>query len=188
MGANGQGGDELFPLVDEQGRVLGSIRRSQAHGDPRLLHPVVHCLISSADDRLLLQRRSLSKDIQPGRWDTSVGGHVSFGETIEAALERELAEELGLVASALKPRFLYRYLNQNAIESELVSSYLCQSDGPFVVQASEIDEVRFWSHAEITAALGNGALTPNFEDEFARLLQQQRQLRASIRPHQESSR
>ena len=163
--------EEWFPLVDEEGRVLGRVTRRQAHGDPSLLHPVVHCLILDAAGRLLLQLRSRNKDIQPGRWDTSVGGHVSEGETPEQAVLREIREELGVAADPGQLRFLYRYLMRSEVESELVTTYLWRSEGPFVAQPEEIDALRFWSFEEIRAALGGGALTPNFEDEFRRFLQ-----------------
>jgi len=160
--------DELFPRVTEDGTVIGSVRRADAHGKPSLIHPVVHCLVTSRRGELLLQLRSRHKDVQPGKWDTSVGGHVGYGEDIEHALERELAEEIGLAAHAVELRFLYRYLNRSDIETELVHTYTCVHDGPFRRQAAEIDELRFWSRAAIETALGSGVLTPNFEYEYAR--------------------
>lgn len=161
-------GDEVFPLVDEQGNVTGRALRSEVHGNPRLMHPVVHCIVVNARGDLLLQLRSRNKDVQPGRWDTSVGGHIAYGEALEAALAREMSEELGLDAARLEPRLLYRYVMRSEIETELVHTFVCQSEGPFVAQASEIDEVRFWTRTEIEKALGTGVFTPNFEDEFAR--------------------
>ncbi|MBI5531590.1 MAG: NUDIX domain-containing protein [Deltaproteobacteria bacterium] len=158
--------DELFPLVNEQGEVVGSALRSEVHGNPALMHPVVHCIVVNARGELLLQLRSKDKDVQPGRWDTSVGGHVAFGEPIEHALARELREEIGLAQADL--RFLYRYVMRSEIETELVHTYQCVAEGPFEHQVSEIDELRFWSREQIRAALGTGVLTPNFEDEFAR--------------------
>lgn len=160
--------DELFPRVDEDGNVIGSVRRKDAHGNPALIHPVVHCIVVSSQGDLLLQLRRKDKDVQPGRWDTSVGGHVAFGEPIEQALHRELLEEVGIDASRVTLRFLYRYLMRSDIETELVHTWSCTCDGPFVHQPEEIDELRFWSTGEIEASLGTGVFTPNFEDELAR--------------------
>lgn len=159
--------EELFPLVDEGGALIGSVRRSVAHGDPSQIHPVVHCLVTNDRGELLLQLRGPHKDVQPGKWDTSVGGHVVLGESVEQALWRELREEVGLHAAAVELRFLYRYLNRSPIETELVYTYTCRHNGPFVRQASEIDELRFWSLRELEAAVGTGVLTPNFEHELA---------------------
>ena len=160
--------DEWLPLVDPQGNVVGSARRSQVHGDPSLMHPVVHCIVRDSAGNLLLQLRSLSKDVQPGRWDTSVGGHVGVGESIETAVVREVSEELGVSVALSMLRFLYRYVMRSAIETELVHSYLLEHQGPFTAEPGDIDELRFWSLDAIRASLGAGVFTPNFEDEFAR--------------------
>jgi isopentenyldiphosphate isomerase len=160
--------DEWFPLVDEQGNVIGRALRSQCHGNPALLHPVVHCLVLDAGGRLLLQLRSRFKDVQPGKWDTSVGGHVGVGEDIEAAVAREMGEELGLRAPPADLRFLYRYINCSPIETELVHTFTCTNAGPFRPAADEIEELRFWTTDEIRRAVGTGVLTPNFEHELAR--------------------
>jgi len=162
--------DERFDLVNESGEVIGSALRSACHGDPKLIHPVVHCLVTSNAGDLLLQLRSRNKVIQPGKWDTSVGGHVGQGEEIEAALAREIEEEIGILASELELKFLYRYLMRSAVETELVHTFTCRCEGPFARLESEIDELRFWSRGQITAALGSGIFTPNFEDEFQRFV------------------
>ncbi len=162
--------EDLLPLVKADGTVIGTVRRSDAHGNPALLHPVVHCVVVNARGDILLQLRSADKDIQPGKWDTSVGGHVDAGETIEQALARELAEEIGLDASVVAPRYCYRYNMTNDIESELIHTFTCVSEGPFRRQASEVDELRFWTRSEIRQALGSGLFTPNFEEEFERFI------------------
>ena len=100
--------EELFPLVDEQGNVIGSATRRECHSGTMLLHPVVHLHVFNHAGELYLQKRSMNKDIQPGRWDTSVGGHVDYGESVEDALRREASEELGL--HGIEPRLLYRYV------------------------------------------------------------------------------
>ncbi len=163
--------DERFPLVDTSGCVIGAAWRSECHGDPRLLHPVVHCLITNRAGEVLLQLRAHSKDIEPGKWDTSVGGHVAWGESVEDALARELWEEVGLSTETVTPRFLYRYVLQNAVESELVNTFACQAEGPFRRQEAEIEALRFWTRPAIERALGTGVFSPNFEDEYARFLQ-----------------
>lgn len=162
--------DEVFPLVDLDGRVIGSARRGDVHGNPALLHPVVHCLVENGEGQLLLQLRSVTKDVQPGRWDTSMGGHVMLNESIDDAVVRELGEELGLDVSRQQLTFLYRYVMRSPIETELVHTFLLRCDGPFRAQPDEISEVRFFTEEAIDRRLGMGDFTPNFEDEYRRFL------------------
>ena len=92
--------EELFDLCDEWGRPLGRLKpRSLVHRDGDW-HRAFHCWLVEPDDAsndaaILLQRRALDKDTNPGLWDVSVGGHYSAGEDLEGGL-REIKEELGL--------------------------------------------------------------------------------------------
>lgn len=162
--------DELLALVDESGQIIGSVRRSVAHSDPTKIHPVVHCLVVNPRGDLLLQLRGRHKDVQPGRWDTSVGGHVGVGEAIEAAIRREIQEELGLIVDGSQLVQLYRYVMRSAIETELVTTFRLVHNGPFFPEPVEIEALQFWSHERISTQLGRGTFTPNFEDEFDRYL------------------
>ena len=159
--------EEWFPLVNEAGETVGKATRKECHSGSKLLHPVVHLHIFDAGGRLYLQKRSMRKDIQPGKWDTAVGGHVDFGETIEEALRREVREELGI--REFVPEFVMRYVFESAIEKELVNTFRTIYEGPFQPDEEEIDEGRFWSREEIEAALGKGLFTPNFEGEYNKL-------------------
>ncbi len=155
---------ELLDIVDEDDRVIGQAQRKICHGDRRLIHRAVHVLVFSATGRLLLQKRSMRKDIQPGRWDTSVGGHLDPGEGYRAAALREMHEELGICGLPLT--YLYPSKIRNEIESENIQTFLCRYDGPIDFARDEIDAVRFWNAEEIEAQLGSGLFTPNFEEEW----------------------
>ena len=109
---------ERFPVVDPTGRVIGSATRGACHGGSMLLHPVVHLHVFDRQGRLYLQRRPAWKDIQPGRWDTAVGGHVDWGETVEGGAAPRGARELGI--GGFEAERIARYLFRSERECELV--------------------------------------------------------------------
>ncbi|MCL1937324.1 MAG: NUDIX domain-containing protein [Candidatus Azobacteroides sp.] len=156
--------NELLPLVEESGKVIGSASRTECHNGSKRLHPVVHLHLFNGKGELLLQKRAKDKDIEPEKWDTSVGGHVDWGENIEDALFREACEELGI--QRFLPRFLHSYIFESEIEKELVYAYQTVYEGPFAFDAKEIDDIKFWQLKEIRQRLGMNIFTPNFENEF----------------------
>lgn len=162
--------DEIFPIVDALGNVVGSATRAVCHSGSKLLHPVVHLHVRDSEGRLYLQKRSMDKDIQPGKWDTAVGGHVDYGEDVETALLREAREELGL--TGVTPRKLFSYVFESQVERELVNTFAVEAESSAItIDPAEIDEGRFWELAEIDASLGKGIFTPNFEHEYSMLRQ-----------------
>jgi isopentenyl-diphosphate delta-isomerase type 1 len=159
--------DEIFELVDEQGQVVGLATRRECHSDPRLLHQAVHVFVFNGEGAIFLQRRSRRKKIQPGRWDTSVGGHVAPGEPPEEAALREMEEELGI--TAVQPTFLHQYIWRSPVESELVRTYRCEHEGPFDLHPGEIEEGRFCTVEEIARMAEEDQLTPNLVHELGLL-------------------
>ena len=161
--------EELFDIVDDQDRVIGQAPRSACHGNPGLIHRVAHVLVFNSAGQLLLQKRSRSKDVQPGRWDTSVGGHLDPGEDYLSGALREMAEELGIVDQTLE--FMYSYPHRNDFESENVSSFWVSYDGPVLYDREEIETVSFFSVEEIAQMIGSDVVTPNFKHEWVLFLQ-----------------
>lgn len=155
---------EEFPIVDEEGRVIGSATRGECHSGSKLLHPVVHLHVFNSKGEVYLQRRPDWKDIQPGKWDTSVGGHIDYGEEPETALVREVREELGI--TEFTPERVGRYVFESQREKELVYVHRTTYDGAVMPSAEELDGGRFWTMDEIREAIGKEVLTPNFESEF----------------------
>ena len=132
-----------------------------------MLHPVVHVHVFNKNGQLYLQKRADNKEVQPGKWDTSVGGHVRSGEDIIAAVNREAEEELGIKNVSFQP--LYRYVMRNNYESELVYSFKTVYQGIIRVNKSEISFGRYWRIPEIEKNIGKDIFTPNFEQEYAML-------------------
>lgn len=166
MPINQDNKQELLPIVDAEGKVIGSATRGECHNGSMLLHPVVHLHVFNTKGELYLQKRPIWKDIQPGKWDTAVGGHVDFGEDICSALLREAREELGLDAKDCELVQKYEFTSER--EHELIHAFRITTDTD-ICPSKETDGGRFWSIQEIHEAIGHGILTPNFEQEFTKL-------------------
>lgn len=164
--------EEIFPIVDENGNIIGSASRAECHSGSKLLHPVVHLHILNQDrNALYLQKRAATKDIQPNKWDTAVGGHVDLGENIHIALMRETREEVGL--TDFTPKYLISYVFESEIERELVNTFsTVVNTGTinFVIDKNEISDGRFWTFNEIDENIGKNIFTPNFEQEYSKIL------------------
>jgi isopentenyldiphosphate isomerase len=156
--------EEWLPVVDEQGMIIGKALRSACHGGERILHPVVHLHVMNPRKNLFLQLRADTKLIQPGKWDTAVGGHIAFGEDVKTALQREAFEELGMKGFTAKP--IANYLFESEIERELVYSFLSYDYKNIKLPSEEVQEGRFWSQKQIEQNLGKDIFTPNFELEY----------------------
>lgn len=187
----GDNKDELFPLTDDKGYIKGHITRKEAHGGGGHIHPVVHLHVFNTKGELYLQQRPEWKDIQPGKWDTAVGGHIDYDECygddgtllpslfapsddnredpaencpIKKALRREVREELGILD--FKPVFLGFYLFKSGRERELVFVFHTVYDGVVKPNEDELNGGRFWKAEELTENMGKGVFTPNFENEY----------------------
>jgi isopentenyldiphosphate isomerase/intracellular septation protein A len=156
--------EEWLPVVDEQGNIIGKALRSACHGGEKILHPVVHLHVMNSHKHLFLQLRPETKLIQPGKWDTAVGGHIAFGEDVKTALQREAYEEIGLKDFSAKP--IGNYLFVSEIERELVYSFLSYDFKSINLHSDEVQEGRFWSQKQIEQNLGKEIFTPNFEWEY----------------------
>lgn len=155
---------EWFPVVKPSGLVIGRAVRQYCHGGAKPLHPVIHIHIIDRFSRIYLQKRSMKKDIQPGKWDTAVGGHVSYGESILEAVFREASEELGFME--FNPVFIDAYEFESDVEREMVNVFAAIGHYELHPDYDEVDEGRWWDIADIDAVLGTGVFTPNFESEF----------------------
>ena len=145
--------EEYFDLIEDQSsKIIGKALRSQCHGNPVLLHRSIRVVIFHPDGkRILLQKRALTKDVFPGRWDMAVGGHVDSSEDLLCAARREMNEELGLPCDLpLKEAYTIKVRNQ--FESENVQAYSAVCEGPFQIREDELSEVRFFTFDELRSA------------------------------------
>lgn len=155
---------EYFPIVESNGLVIGRSTREYCHGGSKPLHPVIHIHIIDRFCRIYLQKRAMNKDIQPGKWDTAVGGHVSYGESIVEAVYREAYEELRF--HEFNPIHLETYEFESPVEREMVSVFAAVGTYDLRPDPEEVAEGRWWPVEDIDANIGKGVFTSNFESEF----------------------
>lgn len=158
---------EMLPIIDESGSVIAQASRTYCHSGRKPLHPVVHLHVLNREGELYLQRRSATKDLLPLRWDTAVGGHVSYGEYLLEALYREAGEELGMVE--FNPFGLMSYVFESGTEKEMVNVYAAVGEFHPTPDGDEVLEGRYWSFDEIEKTIGTSVFTPNFEQEFHKI-------------------
>lgn len=160
---------EWVPIVDEKTsdhecKIVGQAPRPLVHNGSHWLHPVVHLHVID-NGRLLLQLRPNTKKIQPGKWDTAVGGHIVSGEDIQKSLKREAWEEIGL--RDFKAQLICHYVWRSKVENEFVFSFVTEHGGPFMPKnAGEVADLKFWSKKEIEEAFNDNIFTPNLEHEL----------------------
>jgi isopentenyldiphosphate isomerase len=128
--------NEMFDLVDLDDRVIGQVRRGDAHRDPRHVHRSVQIMIFTSDERILLQRRAATKDLFPSYLCASASGHVMAGDGYEETARRELIEELGVDPAIL---YLDKARVRSEMETEITALFLACCDGPFAFSPTETE-------------------------------------------------
>lgn len=158
---------EIFPVVTDDGTVIARATREYCHSGSKLLHPVVHLHLIDRQERIYLQKRSMKKDIQPGKWDTAVGGHVIYGESLMEALYRESYEELAL--TDYNPIYIGTYCYDTGRDMEFVTIFAAVGHFEVTPDMDEVDEGKWLTVEQIQKMAAKGQLTPNFHSEFTKI-------------------
>jgi isopentenyl-diphosphate Delta-isomerase len=174
-GGVGEIGVESEPLilVDDTDREIGHMDKAQCHVGSGVLHRAFSLLIFNRNGELLLQRRSAAKRLWPHYWSNSVCSHPRRAESMETAIHRRLAEELGL-SCPLHFLFKFQYHAQfdaAGAERELCSVYIGRCNGPVRINRAEISAWRWIAPAALQAEMAGaeaGRFTPWFRLEWER--------------------
>lgn len=86
---------EYLDIYDENGNHIGKEDRKIVH-QKGLWHKTVHCWLYDSKGNVYFQIRQDEQKLY-----TTASGHVSAGETIEEAFDREIKEEIGINTSEL---------------------------------------------------------------------------------------
>jgi len=157
-------GDELVDVVDENDQVVGVVTRS-AMRTGRLRHRTAFVLVVSSDGRVLVHRRSPTKDVWPGLWDLAAGGVLASGESYGDGAIRELAEELGITGVALialVPPGHGRFESDEV--AEVAAIYQVTWDGPVEFTDDEVSEARWVTSAELETMVAHEPFVPDSID------------------------
>jgi len=156
---------ELIAVVDENDQFIENKPRNLVH-QLGLRHRAVHILVFNDKQQLFLQKRSLSKDINAGLWDTSAAGHVDAGESYAACAHRETIEELGVCVDATLS-FLFKLPAKPETGMEFVQVYRSLHNGPFTLEAGEIDGGQWFDIKDVAQRVANN--DPTLTDTFKTL-------------------
>ena len=146
--------DELLDLVDEKDQVVGEVWKSKAHKNPSLLHREVAVIIFDGKNRILFQKRSNNKKINPSIWAESCAGHVPKGMKPLNAAHMELQEELGF-DTVLKyySKTLAHLPNETHFTYWFIGKY---PNKEIKSQREEVDQVKFLSQTQLKRLVKSG--------------------------------
>ena len=146
---------EVFDIVDTIDNIIGQKTRKECNSNPELIHRAIFILVYNDKNEILWQKRSLTKDVGPGLWVTSVSGHVDTGEDYQTTAQREINEELGVdLPLQFLGKFLFRYDNEN----EFSAIFNTHSNGPFHFDRQEISEIAFMTVSDLLKKENNREL------------------------------
>lgn len=159
---------ELVDLVDENRAPLGRTAERFGKKGPGEYRTVVHICVFDSRGRFLIQRRTESKRIWPGRWDMAAAGGVDAGETSRQAAEREFREELG-VALDLGDARPSVTVNFNAGFDDYFILVHDLDTGALTLQAEEVSAVKWATLEEVEAMVDEGSFI-SYPKSFLRFL------------------
>lgn len=140
-----------IPIVNENDQVIRHIERDDR--DENLIYRVSYLWITDTDGKVLLARRSPSKNHSPNMWGPAVAGTVEGDETYEENIIKEAREELGLenikptTGAKQRVRSKYQYFRQEFLLT------LPTGFNDFKIQEDEVAEVRWFTKTELVRAV-----------------------------------
>jgi isopentenyldiphosphate isomerase len=149
-------GEEFVEWVDGDDQLIDRVPRSTMRAQ-NLLHRSISVIVTTSDGRLVVQRRSESKDVYPGWWDIGAGGVLTAGEEPQIGARRELYEELGVNA---EPAFVGVERHDDDHIREICRVFRVVHDGPFRPVDGEAAEIRVVDHDEFDELLRHQPFLP----------------------------
>ncbi|GAA0328967.1 NUDIX hydrolase YfcD [Morganella psychrotolerans] len=148
MGQVGNSDIEWVDVVDENNDVIGQSTRDQMRAE-NLRHRATYIVVHDGMGKILVQRRTQSKDFYPGLLDATAGGVVQQGENMLDSARREAEEELGIAGVPFAEHGVFYY--EEPVCRVWGGLFSCVTHGPFALQECEVAQVIWLTPAEITA-------------------------------------
>lgn len=156
---------ELFIWVDKDDQELGTITRQEAHNGSRKIHRAVTIVVLNHNKtKILFQKRSQTKDLNPGVWACGVGGHVTKGDSYEKAATRELEEELGI--TGMKVHLLSKHLYEMPAECEYMPVYEISIPDEYrlTLDPTEVAEIQWCQIKKVPDFVATHTLAPDTKE------------------------
>ena len=144
--AQSDSSQQMLDAVDAADRVVGSVRRADVF-DRKANFRVAHLFLFNERGELLLQRLARRRRRHPACWGSSVAAYVNSGETYAEAIARRAREELGIDIQSLEMLGKASMADEGC--TKFITLYSGRCNGPLMVDASHISEVRFLAVADV---------------------------------------
>lgn len=142
--------DELLDLVDKNDNIIGTVWKSEAHGNPNLIHREVVACVFNSKGQTLIQQRAFTKKIGPGNWRITAAGHIGAGEDVKEATVREVEEELGIKINPVFHRKIFA-LDEKHKEAKFYYVFYAIYDGNDIkIAPKEVNDAKWVSLSEIS--------------------------------------
>jgi isopentenyl-diphosphate delta-isomerase len=141
---------DMVILVNEDDSVIGYMKKMEAH-ELGLLHRAFSVLIFNSEDKMLLQRRALSKYHSGGLWTNTCCSHPRAEETTLKAAHRRMIEEMGFDCD-MEEVFSFVYnekLDKGLVENEFDHVFVGRYNSSVEINPHEVEEYKWISYEDL---------------------------------------
>lgn len=156
--------EEWWPIVTEQGKVIGSIQHLTSLNDRnKFMHPIVRVMVID-NGMILLQKRPSNSIIYSGLWDTAITNHVRMGESIEQCIDRTASEKYNM--NNMRYMYLSNYTLESAQEFHYAFLFVSCQQVAYYINPGQEQQLKWWTKRQIEENLNSDIFTENFKTEF----------------------
>lgn len=157
--------EEMLDVLDENGIKTGEILTRKEVHKRGLWHRIIVVAIVNENNQILMQQRSFTKDTNPGKWDISVAGHVSAGQTPLEASVREINEEVGISIEDKDLKYILTYKKESNVredykDKQIFDCYIAKvkeiNMNNIILQESEVADAKLVTKEEFQEMIETG--------------------------------